>query len=403
MNLIPGSENNPGSDHYRQLANHGLTVIFGAMEEAKLLCTFDDLVTILQSSAAMEDFVSRIPDGEAKKNLDLFLDKYRKLNNRGDVEFDVVKLKAELGGLAGRMAQFSQGKFGKIFNTYTPEIDLFDIIKNNKFLYIMLPSMAKSTASMNLAKMVLSDFMSAAFQIMQLPKVERPWPPFLAFWDEYGRYAIEESAILFEQVRAGNIIMMPGFQGYGNLNDVSEGFSDMVLQSTWSKAMFHFGSHESAEKSADIIGKIKRYQHTMTDSESESDGSQYLQYAPQSNVGDGAGAGDSWREMEEHRISPDKLKSLPIGQCILTIASNVYHLKIPKIDTPIDAEEKGDIRKPELIFKPFKRKMVMPFGMKGLDIAKNYQKYLLKNSPEAEEQKRRAEARKRKENKKRST
>lgn len=399
LNLIPATENNPGADHYRQLANHALTAVIGGLKAAKLRYHFDDLITVFQSAAAMQELVNKVPRGsKEKKNLELFLDKYRKLE-RGQAVIDIVKLKAEIGGLAGRMAQFSQGKFGEIFNTYTPEIDLFDIIKNNKMLYIMLPTMGKGTAALNLAKMILSDFMSAVYKVQSLPKSMRPWPPFPAFFDEFGRYAIAESAILIEQARSAGISIMPGFQGYGNLADVSDSFADMVLQSTWTKAMFRFGSDESAERSADIIGKIKRYQPTFTDSESSSDGAQLLQYAPQSTQGDGEGTGQAWREIEEHRVSIDKLSSLKIGQAIITIGGDVYHVRIPRITTPIDDEKKGEKRKPELIFKPYKHRVKLPFGEKGLDIAKNYEKFLLENSSEAEQQRRREENRKKKDTK----
>lgn len=397
LNLIPSTESNPGADHYRQLANHALTAVIGGLKAAKLRYHFDDLITVFQSASAMQELVDKVPNGtKEKKNLELFLDKYRKLE-RGQAVIDIVKLKAEIGGLAGRMAQFSQGKFGEIFNTYTPEIDLFDIIKNNKMLYVMLPTMGKGTAALNLAKMLLSDFMSAVYKVQSLPKNQRPWPPFPGFFDEFGRYAIAESAILIEQARSANIAIMPGFQGYGNLADVSESFADMVLQSTWTKALFAFGSDESAERSADIIGKIKRYQQTMTDSESESDGAQLLQYAPQSTQGDGEGTGESWREIEEHRVSIDKITSLKIGQAIIVINGDVFHVRIPRITTPIDDEKKGQKRKPEHIFIPYKRRIKMAFGEKGLDIAKHYEKFLLENSPEAEQQRRREESRKKKE------
>ena len=391
LNLIPSTENNPGSDHYRQLANHALTAIIGGLKAANILYHFDDLITVFQSSSAMQNLVERVPEGsKERKNLDIFLDKYRILQG-GRAVIDVGKIKTEIGGLAGRMAQFSQGKFGAIFNTYTPEINLYDIIKNNKMLYIMLPTMGKGTAATNLAKMILADLMSAVDRIQRLPKSQRPWPPFPAFADEFGRYAIQESAIFFEQNRSAQVFMMPGFQGYGNLEDVSDGFADMVLQSSWNKALFRFGSDTSAERSADIIGKIKRFQETMTSGISENDGAQLLQFNPQVNEGDGLSDGLSWREVEEHRISQDKLSSIKIGQCILLIGSRIYHINVPRITTPIDDEKKGDKRKPEHVFRAYKHKVNMPWGVSGLDIASDYKRFLLENSPEAEAQRKKIE------------
>ena len=390
LNLLGSTEGNPGSDHYKQQVNHALVSIIGGFKAARIRYHMEDLMTFFQSPVAIEDLLTKTPkNSKEKRDLEIFLNKYRKLDNQGNVTFDMIRIANDFSGFVGRLAVFAQGKFGKIFNTYTPEIDLFDIISNNKMLYIMLPTMGKSTAALNLAKMIISDVMSTVYRVQALPKNKRPKPPFLNFWDEYGRYAIAESAILFEQARSAGVAMIPGFQGYGNLEDVSTGFADMILQSTWSKALFRFGSDTSSERSADIIGKIKRSQSTFTDSESKSDGAQYLQYSPQSTANDGIGMGESWREIEEHRVSIDKLSSIEIGECILTIAGEVYHLKIPKVSTPIDDESEGDVRKPEYIFKVNKFKTTMPYGEKGFDTAKRFERYLLANSPQAQEQRKR--------------
>ncbi|BBI65800.1 hypothetical protein HSBAA_PA_4030 (plasmid) [Vreelandella sulfidaeris] len=55
MNLIPSAENNPGADHYRQSANHALTVIIAALQASGQLYHFGDLSILLQSDRALEN------------------------------------------------------------------------------------------------------------------------------------------------------------------------------------------------------------------------------------------------------------------------------------------------------------------------------------------------------------
>ncbi|GAB6035396.1 type IV secretory system conjugative DNA transfer family protein [Galenea microaerophila] len=374
MNIAPSAENNPGADHYRQTANHALTVLFGAMNAINTRCDFNDLTILLQSSKAIEDLLRRLPPSPERMALDVFLDKYRvkkKVDDKWVHEVDTTKLKDALGGMAGRIAQFAQGKFGQIFNTYTPEIDLTDIIKNNKVLYVMLPTMSKDVAALNAAKMILSDLRAAVYNIQQLPKQERPNPKFLIFADEFGSYIIPSSASrLFEQARSANIILMPGFQSLGNLSEASPEFADILMQNNWCKAYFKFGSKKSAQEVSESFGKGKTFVYSHSQNESNAESTVALKPNPQFNAVDGDGMGESWREQEAEKISLDKLMGLGFGECILTIGPRMYHIQVPEIKTPI-TEVKGKERE-KYVFYPYKRQVRLPAGTLALNYAKKY-------------------------------
>ncbi|BBI65432.1 hypothetical protein HSBAA_PA_0350 (plasmid) [Vreelandella sulfidaeris] len=81
-------------------------------------------------------------------------------------------MKQTLGGMAGRIALFAQGKFGKVFNVYAPEIVLTEIIRKGHMLYVSLPTMGKDTAALNLGKMIVSDIRSAVAYIQDLPRAK---------------------------------------------------------------------------------------------------------------------------------------------------------------------------------------------------------------------------------------
>lgn len=336
LNLLPSSENNPGSDYYRQQANYALTVLVGALQAAKKRYTFMDLAIMLQSAAAIGKVESLVPlDSPEFMVLQVFLDQFKKRDKNG-VQVNVDKIKDILGGMAGRIAQFAQGKFGKVFNTTTPEIDLTDIVANNKMCYVMLPTMGKDTAALNLGKMVLSDLRTAVAKMQGLPLSERPNPPFICFADEMGSYVMQGISRVFEQARSAGVMMIPAFQTYANLAAISPEFEEMIVGNTWTKCFFKMGSMESATKAADYIGQEKKFTYSVSSSSSESSSAQSLRVTPESSQSESGGVGESWRQSEEYRIPPDKLTRMGVGECIVCSGARTFHvstqaLKFPKV------------------------------------------------------------------------
>lgn len=383
LNLLPSSENDPGSDFYRQSANHALVSIVGALQACGFRFHFGDLTILLQSADAMEFLLRQTPNGPERMALEVFLDKYRKVEGKDrKAKLDVNKMKDVLGGMAGRMALFAQGKFGKVFNTYTPEVVLVDAIRENKIVYFMLPTMGKDTAALNLGKMAISDLRSATSIIQSIPKAYRPNPPFLCFLDEFGSYVMPGIARLFEQARSAQIAIVPGFQAFGNLREVSPDFADIILQNTWNKVFYRFGGADSAEAAADIIGKVKRLQYTIASSKNSGESAQFIQSAPQQSESESGGFGESWREMEEYRVTPGHLAGLGIGECVLTIARRAYHLRVPRLTTPIDdrdqlRDDKSSEMDDALTFVPRRYRLSIPSGERPLNLEKQYRRFMI--------------------------
>ncbi len=366
LNLLPSAENNPGADYYRNSANHALTVLVGALKAAGYRYHFSDLAIMLQSGQAMAQLERMVPAGAERMALQVFLDNFRKKSKAG-VEIDVERIKTVLGGMTGRLAQFAQGKFGKVFNTYTPEIDLTDIVLGNKFLYVMLPTMGKDTAALNLGKMILSDLRTAVYNVQGTKPSLRPNPPFLVFADEMGSYVMPGIARLFEQARSANICMMPAFQSFANLSVVSPDFADIIIQNTWNKIFFKFASKESPELAAEIIGKTTRFAYSMSKGEGESTSAQALRATPQSNAGASGNLSESWRETEEFRVTPDQLKALGMGEAVVMSGSRIYHLNTPMLKFP----------KPLPAFKAVRHPTALPPGEKTLDFELRYKEFLM--------------------------
>jgi len=372
MNLLPVAEGNPGADYYRQQANYALTVLIAALQAAKRRYTFMDLAIMLQSAAAIGKVESLVPlDDPAFMVLQVFLDSFKKQDKNG-IKVDVDKLKTVLGGMAGRIAQFAQGKFGQVFNTVTPEIDLTDIVRNNKMCYVMLPTMEKDTASLNLGKMVLSDLRTTVAQMQKLTKSERPNPPFICFADEMGSYCTGMTGIarMFEQARSAGVMMIPAFQTFGNLAATSPEFEEMIIGNTWTKCFFKLGAVDSATKAADLIGQRTKYQYSVSSSQSESASAQSLRVTPDSSQSESGGVGESWRQVEDYRVPPDKLTRMGIGECVVTSGARTFHISTQAIEFP---------KVPE--FRKNKYPAKLPAGFTTLDLEGQYEQFLIGLAP----------------------
>lgn len=379
LSLIPSTANNPGADHYRQSANQGITTLVAALQEAGLAFNFIDLTILLMNHKAIEELETRLKktkgSSPATKNLSLFLEQYKGGGKPGsglENMVDIKRMKETFGGIGGRLFQFGTGKFGDVLNTYSPEIDLFEAITKNKIIYVMLPTMGKNEAAGNMGKMFLGDLRTAVSWVQGLPEDKKPNPPYLIFMDEVGSYAVESLNRQFEQNRSARIALLPAFQTLANLEVVSPEFAEMVLGNTWTKIFFKIGTQGTAEQVADLIGQRIEITRSLTHTNNKSENSPLLAVAPEGGEGQGQGMSEAEREEERYRVSPEDLKSLDKGECIVLYGGDeVFNLRIPKIDVDADmAREIGPVR---LMHRRLK-------VVEGADYFKNSDRYLGGNS-----------------------
>lgn len=365
LNLLPSAENSPGADFFRQQAGYALTVLTGALKSAKRRYHMLDISILLQSDRALESLLRLPMEDGPRRTLEIFLNQFRKKDKTGN-PIDVDRLKTTFGGLAGRISNFAQGKFGDVFNTYTPEIDLTRTVTRNMGLYCMLPTMGKDNAALSLGKMILSDLRTAVYRVQALRPEMRPNPPFLVFADEMGSYVMSGIARLFEQARSAQIMMMPAFQTFANLRTVSPDFEDIIIGNTWNKVFFKFASRDSPEIAAEVIGKSKKWVRSLSASENEGASQSNLRSTPDGNASKSGGLAESWRESEEYRVGPDNLKSLGVGQAIVISGTNIYHIDTPMLHFPAPIPE----------YRASKRHLQIPAGEHGLNLSERYREFM---------------------------
>lgn len=333
VSLIPSTEADAGADHYKQSAKQGCTVLIAALQKTGLAYTFIDLVILLQSPQDLMNLEEMLPiDSLERGNLAIFLDQYRVPDKTGQKTIDIKRLKETFGGIIGRLFTFGTGSFGEVMNTTSPEINLFEAIKANKIIYVMLPTMGKSQTASNLGKMFLGDARTAFSWLQALNESEKPNPSFLFFMDEVGSYATDALSRPFEQNRSAHVILCPAYQTVANLEVVSPEFLQMVTGNTWIKVCFKVGTHETAEFVADNIGEEMQVQASLSIVGGNSASGNVAGVSPDLNAGTNENIGYGERAAEGYRVSPADLKALDKGEAIITIGGNrVYHVRVPLI------------------------------------------------------------------------
>jgi hypothetical protein len=327
LSLIPSTETDPGADHYKQAAAQGLSSILYAMRRAGFAYNFMDLTIMLINPKALEYLLNRCPPGPERTSLQIFLSQFR-----GKEGIDGKKLRDTFGGIGGRMYTFGSGDFGRILNTYTPEVNLYEALRENKIIYVMLPTMGKDVAATNFGKMIIGDLRTAVSWLQALPERQRPNPPILGFFDEAGSYVSQSWPRMFEQSRSAKVILMPAVQTLANLEAISPELKEMIIGNTWTKLFFKLGSQETAEESADLIGKYRAVARDIKVSSTHSESGRLLSVSADLGIGHASGAMMGEREEEVHRISPDDLKSLDKGECVMVYGGDrVYGVRIPQI------------------------------------------------------------------------
>ncbi len=382
LSLIPSTQNNPGADHYKQEANQGITTLVSALQKAGLAYNMIDLSILLMNANALIELENKLSStkgastSEELKNYSLFLDKFRVPDQRtGQLTLDIKRMKDTFGGIGGRLYLFGTGKFGKVMNTYDPDVKLYEAILANKVIYVALPTMGKNEAANNFGKMVIGDFRTAISWIQALPEADRPNPPFLAFMDEQGSYATDSLSRPYEQARAARIILCGAIQTLANLDVVSEEFAEMVKGNTWTKLFFKVGTQETALECAELIGMHMGIIKSLSDTSSASTSASFLRATPESSTAQASGSSVGEREQEEYRVKPDDLKALKTGELVMTYGGyHLYNIRVPRIVITQEAAQKfGEM----MISRPH------PKNVKGADFFGAADRFLSSGGPAA--------------------
>ncbi len=354
--LIPASEDNPGADYYRQSTKQGLTTLVSALQAAGMAYNFMDLSILIQNEKALGDLERRmnkhVPHHPATKMLALFLEQYRGGFGKSDqdhnmqAQINIKRLKEVFGGIGSRLHGFGSGGFGDVANSYSPQVKMYEGIRQNKIIVLRLPTMGKPEAAYSFAKMALADFRTAISWLQKLPEDQRPNPVFLALMDEFGSYAMKAMGQPMEQGRSAGVSLWPMFQTYGQLDSVSKEFRQVINATTETKIFFAVNDDVAAEQAAILIGTTNVVKEGISHTNRMSTSTPKVAVAPEGGTSDDASTGISESEEEEYRVTAHDIAKMSRGHCVMLYEGDeLFHLSVPMVKVSPDlAKEIGPVR-----------------------------------------------------------
>lgn len=333
--LIPSSENNPGTDYYRSAAAQSLTTVIGAFQATGRAYNPLDIATALQNDKVMMRVREMMDDNSHHtKQFDQWYERFAMFDKAGNhIGIDVKKMNDTLGGIVGKIFQFGVGNFGKICNTYSPDIVLEDVILQNKILYVALPTLGKKEAAGQFGKLLVGDLRSATARIQSMPKEKRPNPSFFAFLDEAGSYLTAAASTLAEQARSAGVTLAPAVQTRANYEEISKEFRAQMSGNSLTRVFFKTNEPDTAKWMEEMIGVETQIQHSLSAGKSSSSSSASISSGKIRGDSEGGSVSYSESMKEVARVSASDIGKLGQGECIVQYDGNkIYHVKVPFLD-----------------------------------------------------------------------
>lgn len=110
--------------------------------------------------------------------------------------------------------------YGRVFNTQTPTISLYEAVQKNKCIFVTLPTMASDTTPKQLGKLLLGLIKGVAAE--KAEKAEEPEIPYVCLLDEVGSYIVEGFGRLMSKSRALGISIVPIFQSQSQIDSTGK-------------------------------------------------------------------------------------------------------------------------------------------------------------------------------------
>ena len=155
--------------------------------------------------------------------------------------------------------------YGRVFRQQIPEVDMLDIILNNRILVVMIPSMEKSeeesgavgklvvTTLRMMMALNLGDHVEGMYDDTVGSKATSSNSPYLCILDELGYYFTKGLAVIFAQARSLGFCMVAAMQDFPALmkGQNKEEAESVIANTKFKEAL----AMEDSEKTADFFLK----------------------------------------------------------------------------------------------------------------------------------------------------
>ncbi len=235
-------------------------------------------------------------------------------------EFSLADLMSELKRLAGKdengqalfldIFNLISGEYGEILCSSSPqktkrEISLLEVVRKNEILFLDLPVEGKSYQSERLGKMILQEMLLISGLRKIFPELRGPLP-FSVFVDEFDAFATKSFVTFLNKGRSSKFMIHIFHQ---TLSDIAKdelggiNYQRQILGNINARFVFRQDIPEDAETWASFFG---------------TESTQKVTHRTEGGSLTGSG---SLRETREFSIHPDRIKSLAVGECIISVKS----------------------------------------------------------------------------------
>jgi len=260
-----------GSGRSMSVDRAGLTYVIGTFKSLGLAYTFEDLDKMMAGLwQCMERALAR--------------------NLRDQKGIDSKKFEGDIDGLGARIGALAHGKIGEVMNVYDPQVNFFNAMTGNKIVYVRLPSFEKSaTTSKRLAQFIISDLQSTIERMQRLPHEEKPTMPYLLLFNEFGAYATEQAALIWEQAVSAGVCACAAFQTFSSLAALDEGFANRIVGNSAIKMVYSLRDQDSSDDVLSLIG------------------------------------------CDGKEVGVDSLRDLKVGEAVVSVVNDLYKIKGPSM------------------------------------------------------------------------
>ncbi|MBU6155059.1 MAG: type IV secretion system DNA-binding domain-containing protein [Bdellovibrionales bacterium] len=215
-----------------------------------------------------------------------------------------------LKGLYFDIQNLSSGEWAPVLGTAPKpgiqnEISLLNVIRKNEILFLDLPTEGKAVQSSRLGALVLQEISLISGIRKRNPGMKSD-RPFSVYVDEFDAFATDPFISFLNKGRSSEFMIHLAHQTLSDLKKVSHTFEGQLMGNINNRFIFRLDVPEDAERLSKFFGT-----KTVTKQTFQTEG------------GSVTGRGSA-REVQEFEVHPDSIKTLPTGQCVVSIKTSGF-------------------------------------------------------------------------------
>ncbi len=230
--------------YYKNVQRTNLAQILRIFHDAKEKPTFSRLLECITDPAELIKLADSSDDA-----LQAWADSFKANPKRVE----------ENSGLTSQLATFAHGGASRLFNQSAPEIDLEDVLAQNKIVYFQLPAMKHPFLGRATGKLILQALQSA---VSSRHLVGGDHKFFSVYLDDFTEYLYESFVTLLNKSRSANVGLVFAHQAIGDLEAVGPAASNAIMTNSNVKIVMRSNAPDTAEYFAKVVGTKTTEKHT---------------------------------------------------------------------------------------------------------------------------------------------